>query len=77
MRIVCISDTHERDYSVPDGDVLIHSGDLTFHGGVEELHIDHDWGFQNQYHKVALFLGPITYTGGRTHRLYGFEGERR
>lgn len=79
LRIVCISDTHERDYSVPDGDVLIHSGDLTFHGGVEELHIEldrlnsfphkhkilvsgnHDWGFQNQYHKVALFLGPITY----------------
>ena len=32
VRIVCISDTHElhRELSVPDGDLLIHSGDFTF-----------------------------------------------
>ena len=32
MRIVCISDTHEQQYTVPDGDILIHAGDLTFNG---------------------------------------------
>lgn len=31
MRIVCISDTHEQlgKFDIPDGDVLIHAGDLT------------------------------------------------
>lgn len=34
MKIVCISDTHtfHRDLDVPDGDVLIHSGDVSFNG---------------------------------------------
>ncbi len=34
MRIVCISDTHERlnKVDVPDGDVLIHAGDGTIEG---------------------------------------------
>ena len=30
MKVVCISDTHERDLGIiPDGDVLIHSGDFS------------------------------------------------
>ncbi|KIM41299.1 hypothetical protein M413DRAFT_145993 [Hebeloma cylindrosporum] len=28
-RFVCISDTHSKTFEVPDGDVLLHSGDLT------------------------------------------------
>ena len=34
MRLVAISDTHLRMAAadVPDGDVLIHAGDLTLHG---------------------------------------------
>jgi Icc-related predicted phosphoesterase len=34
MRIVCISDTHDRheEIAVPNGDVLVHSGDLTMTG---------------------------------------------
>lgn len=31
-RFVCISDTHSEKYNVPDGDVLIHAGDLTYYG---------------------------------------------
>ncbi len=32
MRIVCLSDTHElhRELEVPEGDLLIHAGDITF-----------------------------------------------
>ena len=32
MKIVCLSDTHEhhRDLDVPDGDLLLHAGDITF-----------------------------------------------
>jgi Icc-related predicted phosphoesterase len=39
MRCVAISDTHNRAESVaiPDGDVLLHAGDLTMKGGWDEL----------------------------------------
>ena len=32
MEIICLSDTHElhRDVRVPDGDMLIYAGDITF-----------------------------------------------
>lgn len=38
MRIVTISDTHCQldDITIPDGDVLIHSGDLTYRGNIQE-----------------------------------------
>ena len=35
-----MSDTHSNFYDVPDGDILIHSGDFTNHGihyGMEEV----------------------------------------
>ena len=36
VRIVCISDTHElhRELSLPDGDLLIHAGDITFFNSI-------------------------------------------
>jgi Icc-related predicted phosphoesterase len=38
MRIVTISDTHLRhNIVVPDGDVLIHAGDLTMSGSIPEV----------------------------------------
>ena len=40
LKIVHMSDTHGKFYDVPNGDVLIHSGDFTNHGirdGLEEL----------------------------------------
>lgn len=39
MRLVCVSDTHNRTdgLAVPDGDVLLHAGDLTGHGKPDEL----------------------------------------
>jgi predicted phosphodiesterase len=39
MRIVAISDTHLRmdAADVPDGDLLIHAGDLTMHGRLAEI----------------------------------------
>ena len=39
MRIVCVSDTHgfHKYTEVPDGDVLIHGGDLTKHGSLEDV----------------------------------------
>ena len=39
MRIVCISDTHSqlKRVAVPDGDLLVHAGDLTKGGSVNEI----------------------------------------
>lgn len=39
MRIVFISDTHNKldQMTVPDGDILIHSGDSTNHGSADEI----------------------------------------
>jgi hypothetical protein len=36
-RFVCLSDTHCEECPVPDGDVLLHSGDLTDTGELQEV----------------------------------------
>ncbi|WEW59175.1 hypothetical protein PRK78_004644 [Emydomyces testavorans] len=44
LRVVCISDTHTLQLSdVPDGDLLIHAGDLTNAGTVEEIQAAVNW----------------------------------
>jgi 3',5'-cyclic AMP phosphodiesterase CpdA len=42
-RFVCISDTHSRMFPVPDGDVLLHSGDLTNIGTVQDFKTTMEW----------------------------------
>jgi len=39
MRLIAISDTHcrIRKVKIPDGDLLVHSGDLTFRGDIQEI----------------------------------------
>ncbi|CAK7238600.1 MAG: hypothetical protein STHCBS139747_000016 [Sporothrix thermara] len=44
IRVVCISDTHDRIVpDVPDGDLLIHAGDLTDDGTPADLQTQLDW----------------------------------
>lgn len=46
MKILCVSDTHNdppHPKGLPDADVLIHSGDATYHGREEELVDFNDW----------------------------------
>jgi len=45
MRLVCVSDTHgyHDAMRVPDGDVLIHAGDLTKRGTLEEVRAAGEW----------------------------------
>jgi Calcineurin-like phosphoesterase len=43
IKIVCISDTLGSRVSVPDGDVLIHAGNLTQHGSFAEVQSMLDW----------------------------------
>src|SRR5215469_6649139 len=43
IKAVCIADTHTNVISIPNGDVLIHAGDLTNAGTVEEIQTQIDW----------------------------------
>lgn len=43
IRIVCISDTHTHTPDIPDGDLLIHAGDLTNNGTVNDIQAQLDW----------------------------------
>jgi 3',5'-cyclic AMP phosphodiesterase CpdA len=52
-RFVCISDTHSRRFTLPPGDVLLHSGDLSSGGSVRALKETIDWLRELDYgHKV-------------------------
>ncbi|KAJ7698568.1 Metallo-dependent phosphatase-like protein [Mycena rosella] len=42
-RFVLLSDTHTRTCAVPDGDVLLHTGDLTQMGTLKELRTTMEW----------------------------------
>jgi predicted phosphodiesterase len=57
MRIVCLSDTHNRHASlrVPPGDLLLHAGDATMHGTPEEVAAFDAWlATQPHRHKVVV-----------------------
>lgn len=43
VSIVCISDTHNSQPKLPDGDILIHAGDLTQSGSFKELQATLTW----------------------------------
>ena len=57
MRIVAISDTHSRhqDVQIPDGDVLIHCGDICGHGHNSEVKKFLKW-FQAHPHQHKIFI---------------------
>ena len=56
-RIVCISDTHNfmEQISVPDGDILVHSGDATIKGTVDEIVVFDHW-FSRLPHQYKIFV---------------------
>ena len=44
IRVVCISDTHTLEWpDVPDGDLLIHAGDLCNDGSARDIQTAVDW----------------------------------
>jgi Icc-related predicted phosphoesterase len=57
MKIICISDTHNlhKDLKIPDGDILIHAGDMTCVGGIDELKEFNQWlGTLPHRHKIVI-----------------------
>lgn len=65
-RIVCISDTHNRnpltgDFKVPEGDVLIHAGDITNSGTLGELEKAVKW-LETLEHEVKIVIAGCIWT---------------
>ncbi|KAH7135151.1 Metallo-dependent phosphatase-like protein [Dendryphion nanum] len=54
--VVCISDTHNYISSIPDGDILIHAGDLSQLGTVPELQAQIDW-LDSLPHRTKIVIG--------------------
>jgi Icc-related predicted phosphoesterase len=57
MKIVCLSDTHGMHRLVrqlPDGDVLVHAGDCTGHGRLDQAQVFIDW-FATFPHSHKIF----------------------
>lgn len=57
MKIVCLSDTHNcnEEITVPDGDILIHSGDATIRGTEYEVEEFLQW-YSSLSHKHKIFV---------------------
>lgn len=55
VSVVCVSDTHNSQPSLPDGDVLIHAGDLTQSGSLAELQAAVAW-LRAQPHPVKIVV---------------------
>jgi 3',5'-cyclic AMP phosphodiesterase CpdA len=57
VKIVCISDTHNDDCTdhVPHGDMLVHAGDFTDNGTLEELKNAYNW-ISKLPHKVKIIV---------------------
>lgn len=55
MDVVCISDTHMTKPELPDGDLLIHAGDLTYRGRPSELGQQRRW-LSEQMHRYKVII---------------------
>ncbi|KAF9506494.1 hypothetical protein BS47DRAFT_1321799 [Hydnum rufescens UP504] len=61
-RFVCISDTHSEDFVVPEGDILLHAGDLTSFGRVVELQTTMSWLCQLPHPVKIIIAGNHDFT---------------
>ena len=59
MRVVCISDTHgrHRDLIMPEGDVLVHAGDITHFGKEHQLEDFNQWLGELPYNSIVVVAG--------------------
>lgn len=59
MRFVAISDTHTSQPELPEGDVLLHAGDLTYHGTLPEVSRVASWleEQKKKYRHVIVIAG--------------------
>ncbi|WEW61201.1 hypothetical protein PRK78_006691 [Emydomyces testavorans] len=55
IKVVCISDTHSAEPEVPEGDVLLHAGDLSEKGTFDEIQAQLDW-LHRQPHRYKVVI---------------------
>ncbi|EMD40325.1 hypothetical protein CERSUDRAFT_110922 [Gelatoporia subvermispora B] len=55
-RFVCISDSHATRFAVPDGDVLLHSGDLTYYSTFGDFEVTAEW-LRELPHPTKIVIG--------------------
>ncbi|KAI4276670.1 MAG: hypothetical protein LQ337_002342 [Flavoplaca oasis] len=80
IRLVCISDTHSKRTVIPDGDVLIHAGDLANEGSAREIQDQIDWVASLPHqHKIVIagnhdgFLDPQARLDSDSRRSIDFK----
>lgn len=56
-RFVMISDTHAQTFPLPDGDVLIHAGDLSIQGLYDELDMTASWLYAAPHRVKVVIAG--------------------
>lgn len=61
IRIVCLSDTHTNIVPIPPGDVLVHAGDMTNAGTVEEIQKQLDWLASQPHREKVVIAGNHDY----------------
>ena len=77
VRIVAMADTHlyHRSLRVPDGDLLVHAGDLCRRGTLAELAIATDWLHELPHRHKIVVAGnhdwPLQTTGNEARALLG------
>jgi Icc-related predicted phosphoesterase len=73
MKLVSISDTHcrLRKMTIPDGDVLLHSGDLTFQGDIAEIsqELREFERLKSRFKNIVLICGNHDWLGERNPTL--------
>lgn len=68
LRVVCVSDTHNSQPKIPDGDVLVHAGDLTQTGTFQELQEALNWLNRLPHEKVITIAGNHDLLLDRSYR---------
>jgi hypothetical protein len=54
--VICISDTHNSKPPIPEGDILLHAGDLSQYGLFDEIQAQLDW-LNTLPHKHKVVIG--------------------
>jgi Icc-related predicted phosphoesterase len=68
MKLILISDTHGYQMPLPDGDILIHAGDLTGSGSVSQCQRELNW-LNTQPHKhVVIIAGNHDFAFEQSHK---------
>ncbi|TVY30119.1 putative rhamnogalacturonate lyase C [Lachnellula hyalina] len=55
ISVICFSDTHITKPTVPDGDILLHAGDLSQYGFFDEIQAQLDW-LNAQSHRYNIII---------------------